>query len=101
MSDDRRRALRTLGLGYAAALALTLAAFASTVWPWGTPRAVLGGVLALALVQALVHFRVFLHVRLDPGSRRTLWLLLFAALVIALMAAGTIVMLANLHGRMM
>ncbi len=99
--NDRDTALRGYAIGYAAAIALTLAAFASVVWPWGPPHLLFGAVLLLALVQMVVHFRFFLHIRLTRSSRHDLQLILFSTLIIALMAAGTLVILANLHHRMM
>ncbi len=58
-------------------------------------------VLGLGLVQMLVHFRCFLHIDLRRSARPDLQLLLFSALIIALMVGGTLVVLFNLHGRMM
>lgn len=99
--SGRARAMRVLGLGYALSLALTLAAFAAVRWPWGAARTTFGIVLALGLVQMVVQFRCFLHISLKRSSRHDLQLILFSALLIALMAAGTLVVLFNLRTRMM
>jgi hypothetical protein len=55
----------------------------------------------LALVQMIVRFRLFLHINLSRSSRDNLWFILFSALLIALMASGTLVILFNLRQRTM
>lgn len=98
--SDRRTALRTYAVGYAGSLALTGAAFAAVRWPSVASRTTFGIVLALGLVQMVVQFRCFLHIGLKRSSRHDLQLILFTALIIALMAGGTLVLLFNLKGRM-
>ncbi len=58
-------------------------------------------VFGLALVQAVVHFRCFLHIDLSARPRDDLQLILFSTLIIALMVGGTLVVLFNLRMRMM
>lgn len=104
MSDPdqgRAREIRTYAIGYVLALALTAAAFALVRWPSLASGTTFALVLALALVQMVVHFRCFLHVTLAKSARDDLQLILFSGLIIVLMVAGTLVILANLHGRMM
>ncbi len=91
----------TYVVGYGLALLLTLAAFGLVWMQLLFGRAAFYVVLGLGLVQMLVHFRCFLHVDLKRNSRADLQLLLFSALIIALMAGGTLVVLFNLHHRMM
>jgi|UniRef100_UPI0035CB05F1 cytochrome o ubiquinol oxidase operon protein cyoD len=98
---EKRREIRTYAIGYALALALTGAAFALVQWPDFAARITLGLVFGLALIQMIVHLRCFLHVGLKRSSRDDLLLILFSTLIIILMVAGTIVIIANLHGRMM
>jgi cytochrome o ubiquinol oxidase operon protein cyoD len=88
-------------IGYAMALALTAAAFAAVRWQVATARVTFAVVLALALVQLVVHFRFFLHVSLRRSSRDNFWLVLFSGLIIALMVSGTLVVIFNLRQRMM
>lgn len=60
-----------------------------------------GGVLTLGIIQLLVHLHYFLHL---DGSRRQRWnllSLLFALLLIGIMAGGTIWVLYNLNYLMM
>lgn len=99
--DERRREVRTYLLGYAAALGLTCAAFAAVYWQVAAGATVFALVLALGLIQTVVQFRCFLHITLARSSRDDLQLILFSALIVALMVGGTLVILFNLHGRMM
>lgn len=99
--DERRRELRSYGLGFAAAAVLTAVPFvlvAARLASAGTAYWIIG---ICALVQLVVHFRFFLHIGLGRSSRDDLQLILFTALIILLMAGGTIWILANLHHRMM
>ena len=98
---SRRRDLLTYGIGYVLALLLTCAAFAVVTWRWAAGATALGLVFGLALVQAVVHFRCFLHIDLKPSTRHDLQLILFSTLIIALMVGGTLVVLFNLRMRMM
>lgn len=99
--DTRRGAVRGALVGYALALALTVTAFALVRWPQGGRDETMAAVFALGLAQMLVHFRCFLHIGGGRGQRDTLVLLLFSALIIALMVGGTLVLLMNLKARMM
>lgn len=101
VGDDRKREIRSYVVGYVLALALTGAAFAAVHWPSFPARTTRAIVFGLALVQLVVHFRYFLHITLRRSSRDDLLLLLFSTLIITLMVSGTIVLLLNLHNRMM
>jgi cytochrome o ubiquinol oxidase operon protein cyoD len=98
---EKRHEIRTYVIGYALALALTGAAFAAVHWPSFAAPTTLSIVFGLALIQMIVHLRCFLHVSLGQSSRDDLLLILFSTLIIVLMVAGTIVIIANLHVRMM
>lgn len=104
MSDtgkDRRREIRSYAVGYGAALALTGAAFAAVRWPVTGGGATFAIILALGLIQIVVQFRCFLHISLRRSARDDLQLILFSALIVAMMVGGTLVILFNLRGRMM
>lgn len=104
MSDtgkDRQREIRTYLIGYAGALVLTGAAFALVHWPTLAAGPTYAAVLTLALVQIVVQFRCFLHISLKHSARDDLQLILFSSLIVALMVGGTLVILFNLHHRMM
>lgn len=100
MSD---RAKETWGYvaGLLLATLLTGCAFATVHWPSLFGPRTFPIVCVLGLAQAIVQFRFFLHVRFKGSARDDLLLLLFSSLIIALMVAGTLVLMANLRGRMM
>ena len=100
-AHSKRTDLITYGVGYVLALALTCAAFALVHWHWASGTTALGVIFALALIQAIVHFRCFLHVSLGRSARDDLELILFSTLIIAVMTGGTLVVLFNLRTRMM
>jgi cytochrome o ubiquinol oxidase operon protein cyoD len=99
--SERAKETRAYVIGYVLALALTAAAFAVVHWPSLTPAATFGVILALALVQMVVHFRFFLNISLKSSARDDLQLILFSVLIISLMVSGTLVILFNLRARMM
>ena len=88
-------------IGYAFALALTIAAFALAYWSEFAATTTLAVILGLGLVQMVIHFRFFLHISLRKSSRDDLQLILFSALIVILMVSGTLVILFNLRSRMM
>jgi cytochrome o ubiquinol oxidase operon protein cyoD len=100
-SHSERSDLITYGVGYVLALLLTCAAFALVHWHWATSTIALGIIFALALIQAIVHFRCFLHIDLKQSARDDLQLILFSTLIIAVMVGGSLVVLFNQRMRMM
>lgn len=85
--------------GAGLALLLTLVPFALVHWV-AVPRFPLLIVIgAFALVQMLVHFRFFLHISFSQ-KREDLQLILFSALLLIIMVAGTIWIMASLASRM-
>ncbi len=101
MSAARRSEMRRYATGYGLSLLLTAGAFGAVHWQVLTTTATLGIVFSLGLAQTIVHFRCFLEVSFKRSAREDLQLLLFSALIIALMISGTIVILFNLRARMM
>lgn len=99
-SDLQFRDVRTYLYGYGLALLLTAAAFATVYWQTSRTTA-MTLVFLLAFVQMSVHFRFFLKVGFRKSVRDHMLLLIFAGVVIALMASGTLVLLFNLRSRMM
>lgn len=88
-------------IGYGVALLLTGAAFSLVHWRIFSLHSTLGVVFGLALLQIIVHFRFFLHLRFARSTRADLHLVLFSTLIILLMVGGTLVVLTNLRARMM
>lgn len=93
--------LRSYRTGFILALVLSAVAFALVAWGALPPGPLLTTVFVLGLIQILVHFRFFLHIDLSRSKRDDLDLLLFSTLIILLMVGGTLVILFNLHHRMM
>ncbi len=98
---QERHGLAIYGTGYALALLLTICAFGLVWLHLLAPGWCLGGVLGLAFLQVIVHFRCFLHIDLRRSARDELHLILFSSLIILLMTGGTLVILFNLRARMM
>jgi len=98
--SEYRRELNSYLLGLLLALVLTGIPF-SLVYEPVLPRFwTLIAIGALALIQVMVHFRFFLHI--DPPRQKLddLHLMLFSALILLMMAGGTIWILSNLAVRM-
>ena len=91
---------RSYLVGFAVALVLTLVPFALVAWDLAARGTIVVVIGAAALLQVAAHFRWFLHIRLHGQSREDLQLILFTALILGLMAGGTIWILANLQSRM-
>jgi cytochrome o ubiquinol oxidase operon protein cyoD len=95
---EKRRAYLT---GFVLALVLTMIPFALVGLQVAWPRAVLLAVVSLsAIAQILVHLSCFLHLNLSAGARWNLLSLLFTALILVIMAGGTLWILFNLHMHM-
>jgi cytochrome o ubiquinol oxidase operon protein cyoD len=96
---EERKDFRSYGWGIALSLLLTLPAFALVHWA-AMPRAWLLIVTGAAgLAQMLVHFRFFLHIGFKE-KREDLQLIVFSALLLTIMVAGTIWIMASLAMRM-
>lgn len=98
--DEFRRERRAYLTGLAAALVLTAIPFAAVAWGGLSAATALWLIAGCALVQIVAQFRWFLHIDLSRQKREDLQLILFTALLLAIMAGGTIWIMANLHQRM-
>jgi cytochrome o ubiquinol oxidase subunit IV len=87
--------------GFGTALVLTLAAFTLVEMRYFVRQTTLVLIGALGVLQVLVHFRYFLHLRLRAESRDRILTLVFAAVVGVLMVIGTLWIIADLKWRMM
>lgn len=88
-------------IGLLLALSLTAVPFALVAWKLLPTFWVLTVTFVLGLLQVVVHFRFFLHISLSRSSRDDLYLLLFSLLIILLLVGGTLIIMFNLHHRMM
>ena len=95
-----KRELHTYIAGYVLALLFTLTPFALVYWSLLATSGLYLAVGGFALVQAVVHFRCFLHIDPPRQNMDDLQLILFSSLLLFFMVGGTIWILANLAGRM-
>ena len=87
--------------GFVFALLLTIAPFALAMFRLLPEIPTLAVIAVMAVIQMWVHLYYFLHLDLSESKRNNLLSLMFAAVIIVLMAGGTIWILYNLHYRMM
>lgn len=92
--------LHTYVIGYVLALALTFIPFGLVYWSVLAPSGLYLAIGACAIVQAVVHFRCFLHINPPRQNIDDLQLILFSSLLLFFMIGGTIWILANLATRM-
>lgn len=99
--EDEGRERRSYVIGLVLALVLTTGAFAVVGLNLLSGGAALAGLGLLALIQAVVHLRYFLHIDLQRSHRDDLLLILFTVLILLIMVSGTIWILYDQHVRMM
>ena len=96
-----RREVNAYLTGFALALGLTVVPFAM-VWSGAFATVTTIAVIAvLGTIQIAVHVRYFLHVDGSLEHREERHLLIFSALLLFLMAAGTVWVVLNMNMRMM
>lgn len=98
--QERGRELRLYIGGLVAALVLTVLPFGLVYWASLPRNTVLITVAVCALAQVVFHFRCFLHISFARQKREDLQLILFSTLLLAIMAGGTLWIMANLATRM-
>lgn len=98
--SEYRQEMKSYVTGLLLALGLTAIPFALVAWKLLPASWVLIITFTLGLIQVLVHFRYFLHIGWQ-SHRDDLYLLLFSSLIVLLMVGGTLVIIFNLHHRMM
>jgi cytochrome o ubiquinol oxidase operon protein cyoD len=98
--DNYREAFRPYCAGLLMAVALTAIPTVLVMWGGLSAFWTLAAVLLFTLLQIVVHLRCFLHVGTARSRRDELWLVLFTALVVLLMAGGTLVVFYDQMGRM-
>lgn len=87
-------------VGYVMAGALTALAFFAVIGGHLARGSALAVVAGLGFVQLLVHLRYFLHIGLSRQKREDLQLILFSALLLAIMVGGTVWVMGNLQTHM-
>ncbi|MBX7535348.1 cytochrome C oxidase subunit IV family protein [Qipengyuania sp. GH1] len=98
--ESARQELRSYGIGFVASLLLTVGAFAAALSDLPTVWKIIA-ICAAALLQIVTHMRNFLHLSFSvEQSREDLLLVLFSAMLLAIMAGGTWYIMSDLGGRM-
>lgn len=93
---ERRRYV----IGFLASATWTAVAFGVVVVRL-EPTLALAIISVAAIAQVLVQLRFFLHIDLSRQKREDLQLILFTLLLLAIMVAGTVWILTDLHQRML
>ena len=86
--------------GFAVSLVLTLLAYELVTQHVLSYGLLVGAIVAAALVQFAVQVYCFLHIGPDSDTRERLFALLFAALIILILVAGSLWIMFDLNGRM-
>ena len=89
----------TIGLFLAVLLTATSFWVANTSLLWAPGVAL--GLAVLAIAQMGIHLVFFLHITTGPDNTNNVLALAFGVLIVALVLAGTIWIMANLHANMM
>jgi cytochrome o ubiquinol oxidase subunit IV len=98
--DSYQKDLHTYLWGLAVAVILTVVPFALVYWHVMPVFALWIAIASFALIQVVVHFHCFLHVRPPHENVDESLLLVFTVLILVMMAGGTVWILGNLHSRM-
>lgn len=88
-------------IGFIYAVVLTLIPF-GLVMSATLPKAyTLAGIFIAAIVQIVVHLHYFLHLDRSSEERWNMLAILFTALIIVILVAGSVWIMLNLHYRLM
>lgn len=99
-SFEQPTSARGYWIGYVLALVLTIAAFA-LVTSGSLPRNVtLLCIAGLAIAQAMVHLRFFLHISKKSAPIESIVSLAFAIVLLVIMIGGSLWIMMNLDMRM-
>lgn len=98
-AQEESRDFRSYVVGAICALLLTIVPFAMVYWAALPKLPLLIAIGIFALAQMAVHFRCFLHIGFQQ-KREDLLLILFSALLLAIMVGGTVWIMASLATRM-
>ena len=98
--DAYHEELQTYIRGLILAVVLTAIPFGLVDSHAMTGTSLLIAIGVFALVQAVVHFRYFLHIQASHEHVDQIVMIVFTAVILIMMAGGTIWILGNLHSRM-
>lgn len=98
---DSATSIRGYLIGFALAMAMTLASF------WAARNGIIygpavpGALIALAVAQMGVHLVFFLHISTGPDNTNNVLALAFGVLIVALVVIGSLWIMANLNHNML
>lgn len=100
LHDAYHKDLRLYIWGLVLALILTGVPFGLVYWHAMATSSLWIAIGLFAAVQALVHFRYFLHIHSLHENLDETVMIVFTVTILIMMAGGTLWILANLHSRM-
>ncbi|MET0029147.1 MAG: cytochrome o ubiquinol oxidase subunit IV [Candidatus Thiodiazotropha sp.] len=99
--SDISSSVRSYLAGYLLALTLTAIPFSLLLFTPTTGGTIQIIIASAAVIQILVHFRFFLHLRLSSENSWILVSVLFSVLILFIMVGGTVWIMQDLNRHMM
>ena len=99
-SPQTHGSLRGYIIGYASAIALTIAAFAVATSTSMAPFSIEAALAVLAIAQMLVHLIFFLHINTAPTQKTNIMAFAATMLIIAIVVIGSMWIMAHLNHNM-
>ncbi|WP_416306292.1 cytochrome o ubiquinol oxidase subunit IV [Neptunicella sp. SCSIO 80796] len=100
MNNEYQQERRHYLTGFALAVITTIGSFYLALASEFSSTLKITGIVVLALIQIVVHFRYFLHIDFSRQKREDLHLILFTSLLIFIMVGGTLLIMGDLAQRM-
>jgi len=99
-SPEAHGSLRGYIIGYLAAIALTIAAFAAAPSTSMAPFSIKAALAVLAIAQMLVHLIFFLHINTAPAQKTNIMAFAATMLIIAIVVIGSMWIMGHLNHNM-
>ncbi len=93
--------VKTYMTGFILSIILTVSPFWMVMTGSASPAVILGTILAMAVVQILVHLVCFLHMNSKSDEGWNMTAFVFTVLIIAILVVGSIWIMWNLNYNMM
>ncbi|MCB5187609.1 cytochrome o ubiquinol oxidase subunit IV [Methylobacillus caricis] len=93
--------VKTYVIGFILSVILTVIPFALVMYPTLAPGVILISILALAVVQIIVHLVYFLHMNSSSEQRWNVMAFIFTILIIAIVVIGSLWIMFHLNHNMM
>lgn len=93
--------LKSYVVGFVYAVVLTLIPFGLVMYATLPKSYTLAGISIAAILQIIVHLHYFLHLDRSSEERWNMLAILFTALIVVILVAGSIWIMINLHYNMM